>query len=185
MAEFQPFVNCWWTDGQLYLFILPCQGLTPVVTLPCTYKLCPVIPASCQFPDGIMVEPSTWWLRAKSSEKDENATLPTDFAKSNNVRHGIHENNVLKCISGYTFSNNQLLQVEIAFNGVVTVWPCDQVGYGCGLPQMTVDILSFGQIPQEEEKRKRLWQINQTSSLSQGKIENCNVKYDNFNCCEI
>ena len=78
----------------------------------------------------IMVGPSTWWLRAKSSEKDENAILSTDFAKTNNVRPGIHENNVLKRISGYTFSNNQLLRVEIAFDGVVTVWSCDQVGYG-------------------------------------------------------
>ena len=30
----------------------------------------------------IMVEPSIWWLRAKSSEKDENAILSTSFAKT-------------------------------------------------------------------------------------------------------
>ena len=57
----------------------------------------------------IMVEPSAWWLRTKSSEKDENAILSANFAKTNNVRPGIHENKVLKYISGYTFSNNQSL----------------------------------------------------------------------------
>jgi hypothetical protein len=57
----------------------------------------------------IMVEPSTWWLRAKNAEKDKNAILSTNFAKTNNVKPGIHENTVLKCISCYTFSNNQLL----------------------------------------------------------------------------
>jgi hypothetical protein len=34
----------------------------------------------------VMVEPSTWWLRTKSSEKDENAILSTNFAKASNVR---------------------------------------------------------------------------------------------------
>jgi|SRR5882762_5948255 len=81
----------------------------------------------------IMVEPSTWWLRAKNAEKDENAILSTNFAKTNNVKPGIHENKVLKCISCYTFSNNQLLRVERAFDSVVTVWSCDHVGYGRGI----------------------------------------------------
>jgi hypothetical protein len=67
-------------------------------------------------------------------EKDENAILSANFAKTNDVRPGIHENKVLKCISDYTFSNNQLLRVEIAFDSVVTAQSCDQVGYGCGLP---------------------------------------------------
>jgi hypothetical protein len=65
--------------------------------------------------------------------------LSTNFAKANNVRLGIHENKVLKCISGCTFTNNELFQVEIAFDGVVTVWSCDQVGYGCGLPYVTIN----------------------------------------------
>ena len=80
-----------------------------------------------------MVKLSTWWLKAKNSEKDEKAISSANLAKTKNVKPGIYDNNVLKCIPGYTFSNNQLLRVEIAFDGVVTVWSCDQVVYGCGL----------------------------------------------------
>jgi hypothetical protein len=80
-----------------------------------------------------MVELSTWWLRAKNSEKDKNAIMSANLAKRKNVKPGTYENIVLKCIPGYTFSNNQLLQVKIAFEAVVTVWSCDRVAYGCGL----------------------------------------------------
>ena len=80
-----------------------------------------------------MVELSTWWLRAKNSKKDKNAISSANFAKTKNVKPAIYENIVLKCIPGYTFPNNQLLQVEIAFDAVVTVWSCDRVVYGCGL----------------------------------------------------
>ena len=73
-----------------------------------------------------MVELSTWWLRAKNSEKHENAISSANFAKTKNVKPGTYENIVLKCIPGYTFSNHQLLQVEIAFDTVVTVWSCDR-----------------------------------------------------------
>jgi len=75
----------------------------------------------------IMVDSSTWWLRAKNSEKDENAILSINFAKTNNVRPEIHENKVLTCISGYTFSNDQLLWVLSQFGHVIK-WA------GCGLP---------------------------------------------------
>jgi len=78
-------------------------------------------------------ELSTQWLRAKNSEKDKNAILSANFAKTKIVKPGTYENIVLKCIPGYTFSNNQLLQVEIAFDTIVTVWSCDQVVYGCSL----------------------------------------------------
>jgi hypothetical protein len=60
----------------------------------------------------------------------ENTISSANFAKTKNVKPGTYENMVCKCIPGYTFSNNQLLQVEIAFNAVVTVWSCDQVVYG-------------------------------------------------------
>jgi hypothetical protein len=56
----------------------------------------------------VMVEPSTWWLRTKSSKKDKNAILSTNFAKASNFRLGIHENKVLKCISGCTFTDNSI-----------------------------------------------------------------------------
>ena len=73
------------------------------------------------------------WLRTKNSEKDEKAISSANLAKTKNVKPGIYDNKVLKSIPGYTFSNNQLLRVEIAFDGAVTVWSCDQVAYGCGL----------------------------------------------------
>jgi len=41
-----------------------------------------------------MAEPSTWWLRAKNSEKDENAILSTNFAKTKDVKPGTYENKV-------------------------------------------------------------------------------------------
>jgi hypothetical protein len=41
-----------------------------------------------------MVEPSTWWPRAKNSEKDKNAILSTNFAKTKNVKPGTYENKV-------------------------------------------------------------------------------------------
>jgi hypothetical protein len=39
-----------------------------------------------------MVELSTWWLRAKNSEKDENAISSANFAKTKNVKPGTYEN---------------------------------------------------------------------------------------------
>ena len=72
-----------------------------------------------------MIELNTGWLRVKSSKKDENAISSTNFAKTNNIKPGIYENKVQKIIPGYTFSNNQLLQVKIAFNAIVMVWSCD------------------------------------------------------------
>ena len=41
-----------------------------------------------------MVELSTWWLRDKNSEKDENAISSANFAKTKNVKPGTHENKV-------------------------------------------------------------------------------------------
>ena len=38
----------------------------------------------------IMVELSIWWLRAKSSEKDKNAILSANFAKSKNFKPEIY-----------------------------------------------------------------------------------------------
>ena len=80
-----------------------------------------------------MIDLSTLWQRTKSSEKDKNAISSTNFAKTNNIKPGIYENKVQKIIPGYTFFNNQLLQVEIAFDAIVTVWSCDGVAYGCSL----------------------------------------------------
>ena len=37
-----------------------------------------------------MIELSTWWLRTKSSEKDENAISSTNFAKTKNLKPGIY-----------------------------------------------------------------------------------------------
>ena len=36
-----------------------------------------------------MIELSIWWLRIKSSEKDENAILSANFAKSKSLKLGI------------------------------------------------------------------------------------------------
>ena len=41
-----------------------------------------------------MVELSTWWLRAKNSEKDENAISSANFAKAKNVKPGTYENTI-------------------------------------------------------------------------------------------
>src|SRR5882762_3131345 len=79
-----------------------------------------------------------WWICHTVQQctiKTENTILSANFAKAKNVKPGAYENKVLKCIPGYTFSNNQLLHVEIAFKSVVTVWSCDQVVYGCGLSE--------------------------------------------------
>ena len=63
----------------------------------------------------------------------ENTISSANFAQTKNVKPGTYENIVQKFIPGYTLSNNQLLQVEIAFDAIVTVWSCDQVVYGCSL----------------------------------------------------
>jgi hypothetical protein len=39
-----------------------------------------------------MVELSTWWLRTKNPEKDENAISSANFAKTKNVKPGTYGN---------------------------------------------------------------------------------------------
>ena len=46
-----------------------------------------------------MIELNTGWLRAKSSEKDENAISSTNFAKTKNIKPGIYEKKSLKMYS--------------------------------------------------------------------------------------
>jgi hypothetical protein len=41
-----------------------------------------------------MAELSTWWLRAKNSEKDRNAISSANFSKTKNVKPVTYENMV-------------------------------------------------------------------------------------------